>query len=73
MPRVVAPQANAADMLSQRARSGVSAAANTPAATGQDLRLLRRPRVFTLAINWESAQVSHHTRLPICALIVVDN
>ena len=59
-------QANATDGVSQRARSGVSAAANTPPAGGQDLLLLRRPRVFTLAINWESAQVrQHHTGLRI--------
>ena len=48
-------------MVAQRAGGGVSAAANTVAAAGaartQDLSLLRRPRVFTVAIVWESAQV----------------
>ena len=55
-------QADSADMVAQRAGGGaVSAAANTAAAAGaartQDLSLLRRPRVFTVAIVWESAQV----------------
>ncbi len=52
-------------MVAQRAGGGaVSAAANTAAAAGaartQDLSLLRRPRVFTVAIVWESAQVCAH-------------
>ena len=54
-------QADSAEMVAQRAGGGVSAAANTAAAASaartQDLALLRRPRVFTVAIVWESAQV----------------
>jgi hypothetical protein len=56
-------------MVAQRAGGGVSAAANTAAAAGaartQDLSLLRRPRVFTVAIVWESAQV-----LQLCLRVV---
>ena len=64
-----AAQADSADMVAQRAGGGaVSAAANTAAAAGaartQDLSLLRRPRVFTVAIVWESAQVCTPRKAP---------